>query len=687
MGDLVPYTGEVVPLGDTGGVVPYEGKVVPLVPEGKQAPTAKDYARFVAQGAGSSSDEAVAAIRSLLGDDYSEALKGEREGVHRVENELGFLGGLGVQLPGALAAGLLGAKARPLSRMLGPTADKMLPRTTGFLRRHPTAEGALTGATYGAGSGFMAGENDFTDRAESGALGAGLGTLLGPLGALAPAGVGYLRDRFAGAGDRAKQYLAKQLQRSNPDLTTADATKKIMDTLDERRKLGVPTMLADEFPEATEAVLQKPSTGGRQLNQDLRNRQFNTELDKTNPDLAKDTSQFGRVKEQIESRLGDGNYSEEEKKLVTELRKNAGEAYDKAYGTKVTSPELNKLIDHPYGQQAWQEAADLAAHDMPPRKLGTSIRDAGPEGKGLLSDYDVQHLHEMKKSLDRMLYDPNEGHAAKYLNPQTGKLNAEGRQLERYKNALNDEIKKLNIPYAEANAKYKDDLDVVKALRMGRDELFAPADKGGLNGKALREFFNSADISDAEKDALRVGAARALISKTTEGQSKKFSHNWADFINNPEIEDRLQPLFQTQSHWRAFRDAIKAESEINKKASAATGNSRTNPRAEAVKDLEGDNAEALTAVGKALVSPTFHSIKDAASVFLRNHTTMKEDKANEISRMLRSANRKDQRSAMKELNEWAAKTEETMAARKTQADTASRALAVGAADESSGEKP
>ncbi len=123
-----------------------------------------------------------------------------------------------------------------------------------------------------------------------------------------------------------------------------------------------------------------------------------------------------------------------------------------------------------------------------------------------------------------------------------------------------------------------------------------------MDDRSIRDYLADPAIPQAAKDLFMTGAARALRESVLSSQSKKFTHNWADIVNNPEYEKRIGALVNGRQlgGWDLFRSQLKKESENYKNATRAMGNSRTNARQELMKEAEGMSSNMMRALGLAV---------------------------------------------------------------------------------------
>lgn len=597
-----------------------------------------DTYRTLAQGALPYSDEAIAGVRALTGDNYDTALTEERQGVKDYAQKYGegdktiteILGAVGT-VPLTMGAGLAAAGTRGGARL----AQLAL--------KHPWLSSALTGGTAAGVAGFGAGEEDFGSRAGNAGMNAAIGTVLGPFAYAGVRGIDkagrwlntdnkvadYLRKR--GAQDRADTLKTDPRTPMTPDgdidINSPEYVSALMRDLRkgsrENQALRVDAMPADLFPGTTEALVQKPGQGTGELATNLLRRQYNPRLDEI---TARETGQFGRVGDAFDTAFGTKMFKDTEDQLLNARKAAAKQGFEPAYRFNVRSPEIDDALDRlqtlPGGKKIWENAKAWA--DAERRAIG------GIDATGNLRSYNTQFLHDIKRSLDE------------YLGEVGGPLkNARFNDVPymNVKKDLNEAIMAQNGPYKSAMQRYGDDSELINALKKGREEVFVPGsiDKtGAMDDAAIKSYLNDATIPQAQKDLFMVGAARALREKVLGSNAKGYTHNWADFTNNPDMEKRLSALVQdgkgTQA-WDLLRSTVKKESENYKNMQRALGNSRTNARQELMKEMEGMSPDMIAALGLAINPKAPSGWRGVASTVL-DKVSKAEKMANETAKLL-----------------------------------------------------
>lgn len=539
--------------------------------------------RTLAQGVTPFSDEAIAGIRSLTGTPYDTALAEERKGLKDFGEDYG-----------TLAQGALGLTGSLATLPVGGAALKALPagaKLAALAAQYPLASAVLGGAATGATAGFGAGEgglgNRLSNAGESAALGAALG-------AAAHAGVkgaerlGRFMSKDERLSDFFRQKIAaqKDLDIKSPTFNR-DADRVLTNEVADQMHLRTDPVVADLLPDATESVIGKPTRGAKQLDKSLYERQFNEELARTNPALAREQSQTGRIGKAFDTAFGPDIFKLEDKALIAQRKANAQQGFAPAYAQNVSSPEIRDALQRldALNPNIQREAQRWAVADR--RPIGTFDSD------GNLLDYNTRYLHDIKRSVDQHLGDAIKGPMPNLKFNDVPYNNA--------KSDLNAAMMKINPEYEKAMKQYGEDSGLIDALKKGREEVFAPGsiDKnGGMDSAAIRSYMANANIPQAQKDLFLVGAARDLRQRMLANQSKKYSHNWSDFINNPELEDRIGALVNGRQlgGWDLFRSQLRQENRNYQNAAKAAGNSATARRLAQDKDMEDTGAGPLAAM-------------------------------------------------------------------------------------------
>jgi hypothetical protein len=585
--------------------------------------------RAVGQGLGFGfGDEAIARVRSKMeGRPYEDVLREEREAYERFveKNPLTALGTEVVSgaipsiaaafIPGGQAASAVGATrtAQAAQRL-----SSVLPK----IMKGPTARMAGTAGVQGAISG--AGTATEGERGSGAVQGGITSAVAGPVIAkgsqLIGSGAKAIKNKVAPSPttveQRANEKVLEAMARDEIDPVQARAI------LEKDRAMGVGSTLMDVTPSTKtlgEAVVTVPGSGRKILGQAL-----------------EDRLEGGRdvVGQRVVKDLAKGkDYVASETSLVGKLRANANDLYDTAYAHgSVDDPRLMKVLDDDTFKKAFKEAQNIAGKEAraaelrgedPSKFILKDIYNVDAEGNiaSITKVPDVRTLDYIKRGIDAII---DKGYKGE------GMSKAEANALKDLRKAYIGVIDE-NVPeYAAARAKYAGDMEVLDALRLGREEYMSP--------KTLPEQAKKivAGMSEGERDALRTGATQSILSKIME--SPQQINAAQRVIGAPATRKRLEALFENPQEYEIFEAALKREAELFRNAQDIARGSRTQPKAEAVKDLKGGSG-VLDVAGEAIdvAMGTPGSVVGRVLKYLQARTTLDEKSAAEIAKMLKSS--------------------------------------------------
>jgi len=619
-------------------------------PEGREHATDKNTWRTLAQGMVPFADEGIAGVRSMIPGQpsYSDALNEERQGLKDYEKTYG---------PGAkMATELTGAGLSTLATMGGASALQgmrglpWLTRAAEWTMANPWKSAPVLGGTTGALQGFGAGEGGFKERAENAVPSALIGAGAGPVALAGVKGTDKVLG-WANTNNRVADFLRRRLLSERDNLRTSrtlprnaegdinpntpafvDEAMPSMRTemRDMRNRLYTDPMVADLLPNTAEQVLQKRGPATEQLAQNMLKRQY----DKNAPEVvAKAQSQRGRVENAFDLAFGADNFKRTDEQLLEHLKGNADQLFKPAYQHNLRSQEIDDALDRIriLNPNVWAKAKTWADADR--RSIGNI------DATGNLRSYNTQFLHDIKRSMDEALG------AEKMANPKFNDL-----PYLKAKTDLNNAMKEQNGAYKIAMEQYGDDASRIAALKKGREEVFVPGSEdlgGGMSGESIKAHLADPNISQAEKDLFKLGAARGLRENTLSSSSKKYTHNWSDFINNPTTEERMGALLTDKmGSWDLLRAQLKRESENYKGMNAALGNSKTSAREEMKREMEGMDVGRIAAgAGNPGAFGTTKAIIDA----IKNKVDPGTKMANRVADILGRQGARGNRSALNEI--------------------------------------
>jgi hypothetical protein len=585
--------------------------------------------RAVGQGLGFGfGDEAIARVRAKMENrPYEDVLREEREAYDRFveKNPMVALGTEVVSgaipsvaaafIPGGQAATAVGAtRTAQAAQRLSSVLPKVLKGPTGRMAGTAGVQGSIAGAgtaTEGErGAGAIQG----------GVTSAVAGPVIAKGSQLIGSGAKAVKNKFSPSPQtvesRATEKVLEAMARDEIDPIQARTL------MEKDRAMGVGSTLMDVTPSTKtlgEAVVTVPGSGRKILGQAL-----------------EDRLEGGRdvVGQRVVKDLAKGkDYVASEDSLLGKLRANANNLYDAAYAHgSVDDPRLMKVLDDDTFKKAFKEAQNIAGKEARAAELRgedaskfilKDIYNVDAEGNiaSITKVPDVRTLDYIKRGIDAII---DKGYKGE------GMSKAEANALKDLRKAYIGVIDE-NVPeYAAARAKYAGDMEVLDALRLGREDYMSP--------KTLPEQAKKlvSGMSEAERDALRTGATQSILSKIME--SPQQINAAQRVIGAPATRKRLEALFDNPQEYDIFEAALKREAELFRNAQDIARGSRTQPKAEAVKDLKSGSG-VLDVAGEAVdvAMGTPGSVIGRVLKYLQARTTLDEKSAAEIAKMLKSS--------------------------------------------------
>lgn len=579
-------------------------------------------------------DEAEAWLRSKLGDEeYEKALAEIRGEYGTFSEESPVLSGVGEFTGGAIpavaafltpggqaAAPVAGARALgPLSRLLGlgKTAGQ---RTT----MQNVARIGATGGTQGAISGAGAAEEDSRT---SGAVGGGLfGTAFGLGTPLLMKGASELGGRvFDMSGvpvDKAKQWALEKLNLALDDESPRAIASRVVQDI----RLGVPPAVANVTPgtiQLAESVVQRGGKPSRELEDVIAQQQAGSRE---------------RVGKQVRRGLRAKDFYAEEGKLVSDLRSDADTMYDAAYAVgDINDPIVSRVLQEPEFQKFFMKAqgildkkrlaAELDPQGDPSKFTLKPIYD--PQTGQMVATPDVRTLDYIKQGIDAEIDELF----------KSGK-SAEARALKDLRNQFVTRIDDLVPEYKAARAEYKGDIEVLDALRMGRDEF------NKLDPEQVQAFMAAA--SKGEKDAFRTGVARNLFDQIMDPSTNIDAAR--KIIGSPSTRKALDAIFETPAQRDFFMTALERESELFKAAGKIMAGSPTAKR-QAMRESLEDRPGVAEAAAETLSRGFMGSIAQGVLSLMRKGVP--DEYYDELAKLLRSGSPKEVAAVVKMLEDAA----------------------------------
>ena len=545
-------------------------------------------------------DEAEAWLRSKLGNEsYEDNLKKVRSEYGQFSQEHPYVAGTSEFLGGA-APGVV-MMAFPPTRQAG--AQQVQKATIPAWAKLAGAGGA-TGAISGAGS------------AEEGQRGSGAvtGGIIGTtLGLAVPASIratkgasGWLRERLFPTEALVERKAAEKMSQAMAQENMSPAAIQLKMAQD--KAMGVPSVVANTNPalaDLAEAVAQRTGAGARKVEKTLVEQKLGARE---------------RAHQQTVKALNPGEYYDDLAKLQADMKTLSGPAYQQAYSHgEVTDPEVLKYLQLPQFKQGLKQAEELLAAE------GVQMDMSKPT---------VEVLDQVKRGLDRLI----EGQT----DAVTGKTTSLGRVYIQKKNEFLAALDKAVPDYEIARGIYAGGAELQDAMRKGINDF------GRMDHEQVIKLVSG--MSDAEKHAFRTGVARDLYDKIMKPSG---NFNAAQrVIGSPEMQAKLQPLFDNPAEFELFKNALERESQLFNQSNKILGGSPTGKRTQMREMLENDEG-----VGQAMASAVTggwkNSLANAVMTGLRKGQ-MTEKTSAKLADMLMSKDPHEVAAVVKMLDEHAA---------------------------------
>jgi hypothetical protein len=553
-------------------------------------------------------DEAEAWLRSKLGQgSYEQNLSKIQQEYGEYSKESPFVSGA-LEFAGGAAPGV----AAMLIPGGQPAGAAQLQRSTMGALGRMAGLGAATGAVSGAGSAKEG------ERLSGAGQGAALGAAIGAAAPLAIRSVGgaskWLLDRVAPTEariqTRAAEKLNAALQESN--LSPQDIAIKMA----QDRAMRVPSVTANVSPalsDLAEAVAQRTGSGARKVEKTLTEQK---------------TGARERTYSQVKKGLQPGDYYADEQKLVQDLRDRAKTLYDNAYahGT-VDDPRINTVLKDPEFAGFFAKAKEIANKEAMAAKLRgedpsryqlQEIYQLGrdPAGNTIVISTqlpDVRTLDYMKRGIDATI-------DSMYSTGKSAEATALRDLRKQFVNAIDENVG----AYKQARGAYAGEMEVIDAMRSGL------ADFGKLDHEQIVKLV--AGMSQAEKEAYRTGVARNLYSRIMDPSG---NFNAAQrVIGSPEMQTKLQPLFDNPGQFQLFKNALEREAQLFGQANKVLGGSQTGKRTQMREQLE-ENSDIAQAFNQAASGNFWQSLTGLASRTI-GKASINEKTASKMADMLMS---------------------------------------------------
>lgn len=502
--------------------------------------------RQFAHGASFGFDDELAGLASkVTGGDYESARESYLQGREQYAED-NPVSSFTANVAGGLATGIGGGAKLAASKVGAPVlhAVQQLPRwaqlgsiggAAGAVQGAGDADegNRLAGATGGGVAGFMAGA---LVPPIVGAVTKGVKATVGPVARAAvnafrsPAEKGVrLLDRFAAMDSMTADDIANNLKKLGPNATIADAGGENVKAL-------------------AEAAVQRPGEARNAAVQFL-------------DDRAKGAQQ--RIVSNLAKGLKTGNFDFDSitQGLHENMRK-LGQFYEPVLnsGAAPMNDDLARLMQSPTMKSGLNAAMRSVDDDIALGKASEKMReyfsvDTAGNAVGI-KEPTLRVWDYVKRGLDDVIRDGTD--------PLTGKMSSQAASASTLKTQLLKQIDKINPEYAAIRSAYADEKSAEHALTLGRKFLSEDSEV------TVRRL---ADMSKAEKEYFRMGAARAIRDKVMNAEDTHTA--FRKLKNNPAIQEKVKPLFGGSKSFNNFMDAIERESTFSKTRQQLTGNSAT----------------------------------------------------------------------------------------------------------------
>jgi len=432
------------------------------------------------------------------------------------------------------------------------------------------ALGAATGAVSGAGS---ATEDNRASGAGAGALiGGGLGVSL-PLALRAAGGAGkWLRERLFSTP---KVVQDRALEKINEAMRDAKVTPRdVQVKMAQDRAMGVPSVMANANPalrDLAEAVAQRTGPGSHAIENALTTQKLGARE---------------RIQAQTKAALKPVEYYNMEDSLTAQLRNNAKGLYERAYAHgDVDDPRIVEVLKNPQFKAFFDKARSIADTEAQTAKLkgedplkfalpeiykpSGRFDASGAEILDLVKLPDVRTLDYIKRGIDATI---DSGFRGKGMS--TAEASALRDLRKQFVNAIDE-----NVPdYKLARKTYAGDLEILDALRMGKDQF------KNLDHEQVKKMVDA--MGSGEKDAFRTGVARSIYDTIMVPSNNP---NTAQrVIGSPDMQKKLATLFDNPAEFDLYKAALMRESQLFGESNKILGNSATARRQELGRSLDED---------------------------------------------------------------------------------------------------
>lgn len=360
---------------------------------------------------------------------------------------------------------------------------------------------AKTGAKVGFVAGAANSRGATQDRATQTAVATGGGALLAPVASKAVSSLAPVLAAVARRGPKLSpvdKIVKKTLEAQG--MTPRQAG----DMLTASQRRGVPLALMDtgnEMRGLAASLARKPGPN-RNLIRDIVQPRQQAQAERIQGAIARDLGPTANIRQQSED-------------LINQAKAAAGPLYERAYAVPpVTTPQLDELLNTPFGRQALSRARTIAANERrDPAALGfvlddagevilqpsrpMSLTSAGAEGGAPVEQagYTPQTLDYVKRGMDDIIESMRD--------PVTGRLRLDeaGRAQNNVLRSFLTEVDRLNPDYASARQAYSGPASMASALNKGSK---------AASKDAETIWAETRDLNPAQLEQYRLGARTGL---------------------------------------------------------------------------------------------------------------------------------------------------------------------------------
>jgi hypothetical protein len=539
-----------------------------------------------------------------------------------------------------------GGAAPALAAMLTApaTGGATAPVATSALARlaaNPYVRGAVTGGVTGAVSG--AGSAQPGERGSGAVTGTVVGTTVGTAAPAVIRGSGaaakWLRDRLAPTEASTTKTAVGKVSRAinESGMTPQQIEQKVL----QDRARNIPSTIANADPalvDLAETVAQRSGPSGRLVEKKL-GEQTAGARERT----------YAQTRKGIKS----GDFYADEQKMVADLRKQADTMYKDAYAYgDVDDPRIIDALKNPRFQEFWGRARSIADTEAQAAKL----RGEDPSKFALPEIYkpsgkfdangneileltklpDVRTLDYIKRGIDATI----EAGFKSAKGMSSAEANALKQLRNVYVNAIDEATGGANSPYLKARQAYSGDMEVLDAMRAGMNDF------NKLDHEQVIDMISK--MGAAEKDAFRTGVVRDLYSKIMDPSS---NINAAQrIIGAPEMQAKLQPLFDSPAKFEMFKSALEREAQLFQQSNRILGGAATGRRTQARERFE-EGSGVGAAVADAVSGGFWGSLSNMAARVARS-ATMTDDIAEKVGKLLMSSDPHEVAAAVKLIEQY-----------------------------------